>query len=402
MEADAPGTRLRAGAAIRLCAALVLTLAGCSATPRAHPTALAFDRPAAERLLAARAKAVTEHDRTGFLAGIDPDEPGFRVRQDELFTNLATLPLADWHESIAEAGPKGAGTLLTLRLHYRLKDFDRGDVVHTSYLTLSAKGTIIGDGRETKDDPEIWTDGRVSVVHGSHSLVIGNNTKAATLHQIADRLDQSEPLVSAVVGTGWARKVVALVPADDTAAVALTGGRNLDEIVALATVTQNADRSPGQDRVLISPGVYARLNALGRHVVMTHELTHVALGAAGDSRTPMWLVEGIADYVGYKKADTTVRSAARELRADLAQGSLPDALPTRQEFGSESGRLSQVYQEAWLACRMIAERYGEARLVRLYRAAGATSEETALHDVLGVSVATFTKDWRSYLKARLG
>jgi hypothetical protein len=242
----------------------------------------------------------------------------------------------------------------------------------------------------------------VSVVHGTHSLVIGNNTKSATLHQIADRLDQSVPLVSAVVGTGWARKVVALVPADETSAVALAGGRDLTEIVAVATVTQNADRSPGQDRVLISPGVYARLNALGRQVVMTHELTHVATGGAGDSRTPMWLVEGLADYVGYKKADTTVRSAARELRADLAQGSPPAALPTREDFNGQSRGLSQVYQESWLACRMIAERYGEAKLVRLYRAAGAGSEEAALHDVLGVSVATFTRDWRSYLKAQLG
>jgi hypothetical protein len=399
MEADAPGARLRR---VRLCAALFLTLAGCSASPQVKPAAPAFDRPAAERLLAARATAVTDHDKTGFLAGIDPDEPGFRVRQDELFTNLARLPLAGWHESIAEAKPKGAGTLLTLRLHYRLKGFDRGDVVHTSYLTLSAKGTIIGDGRETKDDPEIWTDGQVSVVHGSHSLVIGNNAKAATLHQIADRLDQSEPLVSAVVGTAWARKVVALVPAGDDAAVTLAGGQNLTEIVALATVTQNADHSPGQDRVLISPGNYARLNPLGRHVVMTHELTHVALGAAGDSRTPMWLVEGLADYVGYKKAGATVTSAARELRADLAQGSLPAALPTRADFDGGSGGLSRVYQEAWLACRLIAGHYGEAKLVRLYRAAGATSEEAALHDVLGVSVAKFTKDWRSYLKAQLG
>lgn len=399
MEADAPGSRLRR---VRLCAALVLTLAGCSAAPQVKPAAPAFDKPAAERLLAARARAVTDHDKTGFLAGIDPDEPGFRVRQDELFTNLARLPLADWHESIVEARPRGAGTLLTLRLHYRLKDFDRGDVVHTSYLTLSAKGTIIGDGRETKDDPEIWTDGQVSAVHGRHSLVIGNNTKAATLHQIADRLDQSEPLVSAVVGTAWARKVVALVPADDDAAVALAGGQNLTEIVALATVTQNADHSPGQDRVLISPGNYARLNPLGRHVVMTHELTHVALGAAGDSRTPMWLVEGLADYVGYKKAGTSVRSAARELAADLAQGRLPAALPTRADFNGESGGLSPVYQEAWLACRLIAGHYGEARLVRLYRAAGTTSQEAALHDVLGVSVAKFTRDWRSYLKAQLG
>ncbi|MEO5874360.1 MAG: hypothetical protein ABIS86_19470 [Streptosporangiaceae bacterium] len=403
MEAVAPGSRLLLGTSALV--AVLVALGGCraGARPERADPAASFDRPAAERILAARAQAVADREKTGFLAGIDPDAPGFRARQEELFANLGRVPLENWHESIAAAGPQGGGTLLTLRLHYRIKGFDRGDVVHTSYLTLSGKGMIVGDGRTTRDDPEIWSEGRVSVVRGRHSLVIGNEAGTATLRQVAERLDDSVPLVSAVVGDRWPRRVVALVPADDTAAVALAGGQNLTAIVALATVTQNTDRSPGQDRVLISPGVYAKLNPLGRQVVLTHELTHVATSAAGDSRTPMWLVEGFADYVGYRKAAASVRSAARELRDDLAQGkALPAALPTREEFDGQSDGLSQVYQSSWLACRMIAERYGEATLLRLYRAAGTQSQEEAVRAVLGVSLAQLVREWRAYLRGELG
>ncbi|MFC5754841.1 hypothetical protein ACFPZN_55295, partial [Actinomadura rugatobispora] len=196
-------------------------------------------------------------------------------------------------------------------------------------------------------------------------------------------------------------RVVALVPGDDRRAGTPAGGdRDLAEIAALATVAPTSG-GPGADRIVIAPGVFGRLNDLGRDVVLTHELTHVATGGARDGRTPLWLIEGFADHVGYHGRDVAVRSAARELAREVAAGRLPAALPGRAAFDGASGRLSQSYQEAWLACRMIAERYGEARLVRLYRTAGRRSETAALREVLGVSPARFTAGWRDYLRREL-
>jgi hypothetical protein len=150
---------------------------------------------------------------------------------------------------------------------------------------------------------------------------------------------------------------------------------------------------------VVSPAAYPKLNEIGRHVVLTHELTHVATHGADDSRTPVWLIEGLADYVGYKGLDVPVTSAARELRREVRAGRLPAALPGKEDFAGATGRLPQAYEEAWLACRLVAERYGEDRLVRLYRAAGARPD--ALRRVLGLDTAGFTALWRDYLRREL-
>ncbi|NEA29592.1 hypothetical protein G3I70_44895, partial [Actinomadura bangladeshensis] len=82
-------------------------------------------------------------------------------------------------------------------------------------------------------------------------------------------------------------------------------------------------------------------------------------------------------------------------------GRVPAALPAAADFAGGSPRLSQAYQEAWLACRMIADRYGEATLVRLYRTAGRAPEAAALRDVLGLTRDRFTILWRDYVKKEL-
>jgi hypothetical protein len=395
-----------------------------SANPTAQPTRP--DRQAVDAILAGRARAVRDRDRTAFLATVASATPDFQAAQRQLFDNLTALPLAGWHERLETPEPAAAdapGSTLRLTLRYRLRGFDQGDVTHTQYLRFARRSgawVIVGDGapQGLRDDPEIWDAGRLTVVRGKHSLVIGGHpadagatTQDDTLREIARRLDAAVPAVTGVVGTGWHRTAVALVPADQRQAAELIGGRqSVDKIAALATTTDTATAGPGgtpagqsgggQDRIVIAPGTFARLSALGRDVVLTHELTHVATGGARDGRTPIWLIEGLADYVGYKSVRVPVRSAARELRGEVSKGRLPDRLPDRADFGAESDRLAQTYEEAWLACRMIAERYGEAGLLRLYRAAG-QRPETAFQHVLGVDEREFTAMWRGYLREQL-
>jgi hypothetical protein len=388
----------------------------------------ALDLAAVEAILDRRARALRAGDRAGFLAAVDP---AFRTRQAALFDNLRKLPLATWRQRAdpprpdAEEAAGPASWTVRVTLRYRLRGFDRTDVEATQYLTFAHRqatgsgtgtgaGTGTGDGADAGltitgdgaahgllDDPAIWDGGRLSVATGRHSLVIGAGAPPGRLRQIAARLDRAVPAVSAVVGGDWARRAVAIVPATPEQAAALVGdGRSLREIAALATVTRGAAGSPGNDRIVISPAGYPRLNEIGRHVVLTHELTHVATHGAGDARTPVWLIEGLADYVGYKSLDVPVTSAARELRREVRAGKLPATLPGKEDFSGATRRLPQVYAEAWLACRMVAERYGEDRLVRLYRTAGARPD--ALRRVIGLDTAEFTAMWRDYLRRELG
>ncbi|MCD0450982.1 hypothetical protein LO762_17525 [Actinocorallia sp. API 0066] len=391
MEADAPGPSRVPGRRAVLLGGAALGLAGCRAGPAPAPSARQADPARVDALLAARSAAVLAGDKAGFLATVDPAEPGFLARQEELFGSLAALPLAGWAETVAELD----GGLVTVRVAHRYRGFDTADEVRTGHLRVGPAG-FTGDGGDGRaDDAQIWSRGPVEAVTGAASLVVGSGP----LRQIAALLDAAAPRVTAAVGPDWARKAVALVPVDGEHARALAGDRDLGEVVALATARPNADGSPGRPRILVSPETWPRLSALGRRVVLTHELTHIALDAGSDTTTPMWLVEGFADYVGYLGTSVPTRKAAAELAAEVKAGKLPDRLPDAAAFGTSAPRLSQSYQEAWLACRMIAETHGRAKLLALYRAARTLPEPEALKRVLGVE--DLTPAWRAYLRAHL-
>jgi hypothetical protein len=137
-------------------------------------------------------------------------------------------------------------------------------------------------------------------------------------------------------------------------------------------------------------------------VVLTHEITHVATRAATSATTPMWLSEGFADWVGYSGTDRTTRQTAPELAADVAAGRIPAHLPSDADFATTAPHLAQSYEAGWLACRMVAERWGSGRLTALYQAAGRMPTDAALRHTLGVDLRAFEARWRAYAAEELG
>ena len=133
-------------------------------------------------------------------------------------------------------------------------------------------------------------------------------------------------------------------------------------------------------RIVLNPANLARLDAAGRRLVIGHELTHIASRAVTSDQMPTWLVEGLADYVGNLGSGLPVPATAAELAAEVRAGRVPAALPADAAFAGGS-RLPQAYEQSWLACRLIADRAGQAGLVRFYRAvarAAGTDPATAL------------------------
>ncbi|MEO3871474.1 hypothetical protein ABGB18_21890 [Nonomuraea sp. B12E4] len=232
-----------------------------------------------------------------------------------------------------------------------------------------------------------WSDG-MTVSRGKHSLVVGHRAAPGSLDELARRADAAGRRVASVLGGPVLPLVV--VPRTAREAAELAGVEHVDGLAAVAD----------GGRVIIVPEFFAMLNSTGKDVVLTHELTHVVAGTDG---LPTWLYEGLADYVGYRDAGLPVKTAAAELAAEVRAGRLPSALPGPAAFavdGRDPARLARAYQEAWLACRFLADRFGEETLVRLYRAARATGVEEALAS-LGLSTATLTARWRDYVRDRL-
>jgi hypothetical protein len=195
--------------------------------------------------------------------------------------------------------------------------------------------------------------------------------------------------------------------------------RSSDSLTQIAAVTTGeltavqGSAAGGADQIIINPAGFAKLGSLGRRVVITHEATHVAVRASTPRQVPIWLSEGFADYIGYSGLNLPRTEVADDVLGLVRRGTGPTALPDAAAFDASQSTIGPAYSSAWLACSLISDRYGQAKLLALYRAAaGATTLKgvtantspelataKAFPAVLGVSQAAFTKSWLRYLTA---
>ena len=224
------------------------------------------------------------------------------------------------------------------------------------------------DGETTR---QVWDLPGMTVVRGATSIVIGNDAPSH-LRSFRDEADAGVARVSAVWGPRWSSRVVLLAPATEEQFAALlhrTGDKGLDQLAAVTVGSTLAGTSAGGDRVVVNPLTYGDLGPNGRRVVVTHELTHVAARSSTTRPVPLWLSEGLADYVGYSGLDLPRARIAAPFLDRVRAGAAPRRLPADADFDPSRARIAPAYAAAWLACVRLADRYGQDRLVAFYRAA---------------------------------
>ncbi|WP_407564399.1 hypothetical protein [Streptomyces sp. 184] len=400
-------------AVLVLCAGLLAALlAGCGDGDRdgGRPPAGDATRAVAD-LLRQRSAAVRDGDEAAFLRTVDPQAGPYRQEQRTAFRNLDALPLADWTLRLGDHVPAGtARATADVRLGYRLRGYDTGTATAAQQLEFVRRdGRWYVAGPAPGSRPQPWDQGPLTVVRGTHSLVLGAGRPEAGLRDVAAVADRAVPDVSAAWDGAWVRRVVVLVPASQAAMGELLGEGPTDYAGIAAVTTGRTDHRDGADRVVVNPEAYDILGDLGRRVVLTHETVHVATRGRTSPATPLWLSEGFADWVAFGSVGRGPRQGAPELGRAVAAGRLPRELPADADFGraASGDRLAQAYGEAWLACRMVADEWGADRLVALYRAVGAAESRgeavgPALRAELGVGLGEFTERWRGYLERELG
>lgn len=378
---------------------LLLSLAGCDGR-----TAADSARSEVQHLLDLRSAALLRHDAGAYGATGASTE----------YTRLRALPLASWAYRITGLRRTAGGATVDADLAYKVAGYDRAPIDTRRTLTLArtASGTwyVTGDRPAGKSGQQLWDQGTVTAVPGAHSLVLGAGQPPADLRAYARMADQAVPAVTREWGTDWTRRVVVLVPKSLQGMAGLLGSpaANYRGIAAVTTgEAGGAGRTPA-DRVVINPDAYAVLGAMGKQVVLTHETTHVATRARTTAATPLWLSEGYADWIGYLGTDRTPTEAAPELARAVRDGHVPAALPADKDFGftSDPTELAQAYESGWLACRMIADQWGAARLAAFYRGVGGHPQrpgavESTLEQVLGLTPESFTTRWRTYVRTEL-
>ncbi|MEV1062145.1 hypothetical protein [Streptomyces sp. NPDC050263] len=358
-----------------------------------------------QRVLDRRAAAVLDHDASAYAA----------TGSDAGYAAVRAVPLAGWSYRVTGLHRSGDSATADAELSYRVDGYDKAPVTVGRTLRLARDGggrwSVTSEKPAAKVGEQLWDQGTVRVVRGAHSLVLGVGQSDARLRSFAELADGAVPAVSAAWGTDWAGHVVVLVPKSLEGMAGLLGSpaSAYRGIAAVTTGETGGGAKAPADRVVVNPDAYGLLGQVGRQVVLTHETTHVATRAHTNGATPLWLSEGYADWVGYRETGRTPAEAAPELQQVVRDGDVPEALPADGDFGfsGDANRLAQAYEGGWLACRMIAERWGEVKLDAFYRAVGEHrtrpgAVEGALRSVLDTSLEQFTADWRAYLRAQLG
>jgi hypothetical protein len=225
--------------------------------------------------------------------------------------------------------------------------------------------------------------------------------------------DSAVRRVKGVWGTDWNSHVVMVTPASNEEFARLllrSADRGLDQVAAITQGVIESGRRAQGDRVIINPKAFTALQPLGRRVVITHEVTHLAARSSTTSPTPIWLTEGMADYVGYSGLGLPRSGVASELLTLVRARKGPKALPTEADFDPSKNRIAPSYSGSWLAVCRLVDLYGQAKVVAFYRVIGSATAPrgadqpdseaaaaSAFPRSFGVTEAQFVVGWKGYL-----
>lgn len=274
-----------------------------------------------------------------------------------------------------------------------------------SHWYLASDDQLVDQGRTTWRAP--WDYAPCVERTTGSGIVISHPGEEAAADRLARELDSAVRAVSEVWGDQWPQRVTVLLPSTLPELRAVVGSRFATDGIAAVAVADRVDRATRRvegARVVLNPDTTANLSDSALRVVLRHEITHVAARASTVDGSPMWLLEGFADYVGYRDSGTSTAQAAPNLTRLLANEGPPADLPRNIDFQSTGAKLDLVYQLSWSVSRYVAQRSGEAKLVELYRRIAGTGKATdesvdaAFRSVLGIDRTEFLRGWRTYLR----
>lgn len=287
-----------------------------------------------------------------------------------------------------------------VEVRWRIAGFERADVHNEVVYTFStyAGRTAVTDIRPAAGAREpVWLLGRLAVRRTARTLTAALTARRAD--HLSALLQRAVRDVDRVI-PAWHGGLVAFVPRTRVQFGRLLATRPA-EYAGIAAVTTTVDgststRTPAA--IVINPPVFDTLRPLGAHVVISHEATHDATGVAAGP-VPPWVAEGFADYVGVGSVDVPMSVSAGDVIAVVRRHGPPAILPGPAAFDLGGARLETAYEEAWLACRAIAARYGQPALVRFYERVVRHPHDVAgaFAAVLHTTRARFTGEWRRYL-----
>jgi hypothetical protein len=412
------GGRLLALVALTL---ILLACAACSIQGAAAPAPIESRSAAPQNsrlyLVRATVDALAEAARTGDRASFDrllsDRDPSFHDRGRLLYDNLSTLPLTTLRMRVeptqydlSEARRKLLGPTAWVQravVTWRLAG-DGAELEHRVWLTfLEAAGEVKIAG--TMDEPAgslleqkpSWWLGPLSASErGGVTVVVGVGQSLDRWTSLAaTALGNVRQMLPAGLGGSWNRQAVIEVPATQRDFESVLG-KPAGSHTSIAAVTHRAGAAGEAIRIVVNPKA-APLTSSALQSLLEHELVHVATRSP-DSAAPMWVEEGLAEWVSMRAHSGQRSGGTDELLLRVRSEGAPRAFPADRRFEAGASNLELAYAEAWLACRFIADRYSEARLGQFYlELVRGSSVDQASRSTLQLSETELTAAWRAYL-----
>jgi hypothetical protein len=392
------------------------------AEPEPEPPEDPDPRAAASDVLSRRAQAVMDGDRGAFLATVDPAAKRFRKRQGDIFERLTSLRLGRYElrQQVGEPNLAGleherryknADGVFIPRIEeiYRFKGYDDSDFVSSLFFTFvlrDGEWLIAADddlkGRRTTER-NLWDYGPVVQSRSSNVTVIQHPCREAGCVELGDSFMQLAESARRQIKERWPEswngRVVVL---------ATSSRREVRKIIDVDYAISNFAAfaySPYEDDAY-SPAriVVDRATLSGRspdviELILAHEMAHVATRRVSGPDIPLWLEEGLAEWMARVPGDSADLYYANQ----VATGAVEPRLATDRQFRrGAADELFVHYQSSRTAVAYFIERWGYGRFVRFYKTLGDSHKEfgtraqhlrSAMRRFTGLSTSKFERQW---------
>ncbi len=367
-----------------LLASLLATLLGCSASPQAMPSATSSPAPASSApasgtpsqsidpdeptaadlhqirtLLSTRARAIEEGDRPRFLSTTDDADPAFVRTQLIFFANLSSLPVTSISYSVTDTYlPPSTVAGADPTLHPEVVEHVQLDTVTTRPI-----GNVVNLTFVERDGQWLVGAERVSDEYSGYDSVqarpwYGTRIASASNDEVLAVVD-ADGQVTAADLLGASQEALdfdrSVLQIDADAPVLIDATTNSTVYSINKTTGQEAGAltrtvwALNDEHDLTRPaGVIIRANPdnveqlLYDRQTLRHEVVHRLLSGI-DNWSPIWLTEGLAEYVSTRPDGASFTLSLVDGPALLAEN--PD-LPIQGTFGDDPAEDYLVSQAA--------------------------------------------------------
>lgn len=335
-----------------------------------------------QHALNARARGLRERDEARFRRTLRRGDRGLVADQQTYFDNISQLPVGVLRYKVDPATitpVQGSGdywveVVMALGLDgydaapVRTRDRFRFTPVSGGRRMVVASTNDEGWERDHPGNAQPWDLERITVDQSAGVLGIFDDSTSAHSRDVIDAATEGRYDVRSVLGVTGETPVASgavVYSVQDAAFLRGLAGQTVGDpdradglTIAVPVDGAAPRRGVASYRVYLNPRVLDDDRAvLGR--LVRHELTHATLRQRG-RRAPLWLNEGIAEYVSVQP----MPPERRRLPADaLEVGARARDLPGEREFASADAEA--WYAVSWWVCEYIARTYGPATLFGL-------------------------------------